>query len=160
MEADLRETPESVRQQGNTEYKAGNFDSAVELYRKAAELAPEDYKPLSNLSSALFEQGDYLASDKASISALSLLQDRSQDASVKQKIYARQARARLAMARLCEAEEAVDQLDDGPDKTKLKHYLKTQDASLADVSDPVELHTRLILNLPRYKSMMYEAHIS
>jgi len=48
---------EQVRKDGNELYKSGQFEKAASLYKRAAELAPDELPPLSNLSAAYFELG-------------------------------------------------------------------------------------------------------
>ncbi|KAF2491118.1 hypothetical protein BU16DRAFT_621773 [Lophium mytilinum] len=49
----------SLRDEGNGFYKIGNMVQAVKSYSESTTLAPDDAKPLSNLSAAYFEMGRY-----------------------------------------------------------------------------------------------------
>ncbi|KAF2809756.1 uncharacterized protein BDZ99DRAFT_499050 [Mytilinidion resinicola] len=60
----------SLRDEGNGFYKAGNMVQAVKSYSEATTLAPDDAKPLSNLSAASFEMGKYADAVKYAESAL------------------------------------------------------------------------------------------
>lgn len=155
MTMETAETSEGVRKQGNEQYKAKKFDAAVLLYQKAAELAPHEAAPLSNLSSALFELADYVACDQACNSALALLGEAREHELARQKLYSRLARARLAMKKNDEAREAVNLMAESPERSNLEMVLKDQIANQATTPDAKALHTRLVLEYPRYKPMMY-----
>ncbi|KXS97941.1 hypothetical protein AC578_3388 [Pseudocercospora eumusae] len=154
MTMETAETSESVRKQGNEKYKAKKFDAAVLLYQKAAELAPDQAAPLSNLSSALFELADYAACDEACNSALALLGEASEHELARQKLYSRLARARFAMKKIDEAGQAVSLMAEGSERSDLEMVLKNQIANRAIAPDAKALHTRLILEHPRYKPMI------
>ncbi|KAF2145383.1 uncharacterized protein K452DRAFT_295032 [Aplosporella prunicola CBS 121167] len=59
-----------LRQQGNAFYKRNKFYDAIALYRKAAEADPSDVSPLSNITAAYYEAGDYAKCIKAVEDAL------------------------------------------------------------------------------------------
>lgn len=69
------------------------------------------------MSITLSELVDYNGCDEACASALDLLKDSAHDATAKQKIYARQAPARLPAKRTREAEAAVGMLVGSPEKS-------------------------------------------
>jgi len=48
---------EKVKNQGNDEYKKGNFGKAIELYEQAFKLDPTEYLYLNNKAAALLEEG-------------------------------------------------------------------------------------------------------
>jgi stress-induced-phosphoprotein 1 len=49
----------AVKDQGNTHYKAKQFDQALECYTKACELDPEDITYRLNIAAVQFERADY-----------------------------------------------------------------------------------------------------
>ncbi|KAI1453780.1 hypothetical protein F4805DRAFT_478149 [Annulohypoxylon moriforme] len=59
MDTEDSQRAEEVRKRGNELYKSCQFSQAIETYKEAAELAPLDPYPLSNLSIANFESGKY-----------------------------------------------------------------------------------------------------
>lgn len=65
------------------------FFLAIEAYKRASTLAPSDPTPLSNLSAATFEAGDYEKSLKYSTEAMALLKDEADDDPRKQKLRVR-----------------------------------------------------------------------
>jgi tetratricopeptide (TPR) repeat protein len=154
MTLDNTDTSESVRQKGNELYKAAKFADAIALYQEAARLAPTQAAPRSNLSAAYFESGRYKDCDEASNLALKLLGDIAPDAPAKQKLILRQAKARLCMLRLDEAQTAVDQLVDGEDKKSPATCLASHRSNRLEPKDLQHPHTRLILEVPRYKPMI------
>lgn len=64
---------DDVRQAGNDLYRTGKFEESAVLYQRAAQLAPSDAAPLSNLAAAYFELGDYERCIKTCESALDLI---------------------------------------------------------------------------------------
>ena len=154
MSSKPTETSEDVRKFGNKQHQAGKFAAAVPLYKRAAKLAPTDPAPLSNLSAPLYELADYEGCDAACNSALALLEDASQDAASKQKLYIRQVKARLNRMQVGEAEEAARLIIEGQQKSGFLHTIEYLKSIQKEVKEPKELHTRLILELPRYKPMV------
>ncbi|KAK5718448.1 hypothetical protein LTR15_008177 [Elasticomyces elasticus] len=96
-------TSEDVRKQGNELYKAGRFTEALTKYKHAAELAPSEAAPLSNLSAVYFELGRYDESYAAGTSALRLLADDNESA--RQKLYLRRAKSSIHVLKFRQAKE-------------------------------------------------------
>ena len=71
--ANTVESAEDVRKSGNDLYKAGKLLEAVACYKHATELVPSEAAPLSNLSAAYFEPGQYKACRETCHAALRLL---------------------------------------------------------------------------------------
>jgi tetratricopeptide (TPR) repeat protein len=156
MAAEDQDTSDGVRRKGNEKYKAGEFEAAIALYTKAAQLAPEEAAPWSNLSAAYYELYDYQAYDNACTEALNRLSDKAQDIPAKQqKLYLRQSRARLTTLHVDEAKAAVGRLPHGQEKLDLVRSLVTCQAIGIEAKDRESYHRRLILELPRYKPKMY-----
>ncbi|KAK5129040.1 hypothetical protein LTR85_000373 [Meristemomyces frigidus] len=145
---------EDVRKQGNELYRAGKYAEAISYYQRAAGLAPSQAAPWSNLSAAYLELGDYTACDAACRSGLGLLVDVPEDDSVRQKVYIRQAKARIYGRRLGDARSAVDLLTQSQEKSDLERCLETYNANQAHVDNIKAAHTRIIVELPRYKPMI------
>lgn len=93
MSSDI-ERAEEARQRGNTLYKARRFSKAIEAYKEAAALVPSDLTPLSNLSAATFEAGDYEKSVQYATEALTLLEKEVDDDPRKQKLLTRLTKAK------------------------------------------------------------------
>jgi len=89
------DSAEDVRKRGNELYKAGKLPDAVACYKRAAELAPSDAVPLSNLSAAYFELGQYTACRDTCQTALKLLNN-GNDVSA-QKLHLRSLKASLLL---------------------------------------------------------------
>ncbi|EGF98561.1 uncharacterized protein MELLADRAFT_113407 [Melampsora larici-populina 98AG31] len=94
MSPNNSEHAEQARQRGNAHYKACQFTKAIEAYKTAAALLPADPTPLSNLSAATFEAGDYEKSAQYSINALALLERDTDDDPRKQKLLTRLTKAK------------------------------------------------------------------
>lgn len=69
--------------------------AAIEAYKEAAFLAPEDYAPLSNMSAVHFEMGQYNQAVEYAEEALQLLRSEPDDGPKKQKLHARIAKSLL-----------------------------------------------------------------
>ncbi|EGG03340.1 uncharacterized protein MELLADRAFT_65695 [Melampsora larici-populina 98AG31] len=85
---------EDARLRGNAFYKALQFNKAIVAYKVAAALVPSDPTPLSNLSAATFELGDYEKSIQFSNQALALLEKEADTDPRKQKLIIRLSKAR------------------------------------------------------------------
>ncbi|EGG07424.1 uncharacterized protein MELLADRAFT_85823 [Melampsora larici-populina 98AG31] len=88
------ERAEDARQRGNAFYKACQLSKAIVAYKLAATLVPSDPTPLSNLSAAAFETGDYAKSVQYSTEALALLEQDPDDDPRKHKLLTRLTKAR------------------------------------------------------------------
>lgn len=53
------ESAKSAARDGNTHYRAGEYEQAAEKYEQAARLAPDDYRIRYNLGVALYKKGEY-----------------------------------------------------------------------------------------------------
>ncbi|KAK4501165.1 hypothetical protein PRZ48_006971 [Zasmidium cellare] len=137
----------SLRTQGNDLYKAGKFEEAIPLYQESAELAPSDPAPLSNLSAAYFELGNYEASVIASDQALALLEDQAK----KQKVAARKLKSLVYSLNYQSATESLDAVQAGDEKEKINQAVQNAIKSQASVQDWVQLRIRLVNELPRCK---------
>ena len=140
---------EDVRKQGNDLYKAGNFLAATECYRRAAELAPSEAAPLSDISAAYYELGDYGACYTTAASALELRSYGTEPA--RQKLYLRQVRSSIYDRKLDQARKVVGQLSPGKDRTALEECIWAYKRSMNLMPDSKAAHTKIVLELPRYK---------
>ncbi|KAK5692669.1 hypothetical protein LTR97_010982 [Elasticomyces elasticus] len=148
-------TSEDVRKQGNELYKAGRFTEALTKYKHAAELAPSEAAPLSNLSAVYFELGRYDESYAAGTSALRLLADDNESA--RQKLYLRRAKSSIHVLKFRQAKEDVTRLASSNDKTALEACIRVSESSRARVPDAKAAHKKIILELPRYKPQIQDA---
>ncbi|KAI0181821.1 hypothetical protein GGR52DRAFT_584258 [Hypoxylon sp. FL1284] len=64
-----------ARERGNELYKEGHLSQAIKLYTLAADLTPDDPTPLSNLSAASLEAGDYPGCVEYTVKAMSMLKE-------------------------------------------------------------------------------------
>ncbi|CZT15456.1 uncharacterized protein RCC_12327 [Ramularia collo-cygni] len=150
--AEATTASQQLRAKGNEAYLAGRVPDAISLYEKAAEAAPDDPAPLSNLSAAFFELGDYNASVKASDHAMAF----SEDESKRQKLYLRKAKSLLYLLDYDAAAVTVENLEEGVEKTKLNAVILNtlQSRSKAEAEESLTIPRRLITDLPRYKEMI------
>ncbi|KAK3641501.1 hypothetical protein LTR56_011315 [Elasticomyces elasticus] len=148
-------TSEDVRKQGNELYKAGKFTEALTQYKHAAELAPSEAAPLSNLSAVYFELGRYDESYAAGTSALQLLADDNESA--RQKLYLRRAKSSIYVLKFRQAKQDVDRLGPSNDRTALEACIRVSESSRARVPDAKAAHKKIILELPRYKPKIQDA---
>ncbi|KKY18425.1 putative dna primase large subunit [Phaeomoniella chlamydospora] len=81
---------EDLRKQGNEFYKKLQLPKAISLYIQASELEPTNPLPLSNLSAAYFEAGDYDKCIDAAVKCLTLI---SVDDALYEKVKSRQLQA-------------------------------------------------------------------
>lgn len=95
-------TSAELRQQGNSLYKQAKLHAAIEKYRAAIDVADaEDPLPVSNLSAALFELGDYNGSFEAALQAQSRNQQAgAPDVALKKKLSLRIAQSMLNFGHL------------------------------------------------------------
>lgn len=115
------ESAEDVRKSGNELYKAGKLLEAVACYKRAAELAPSEALPLSNLSAAYFELGQYTASRETFQAALKLLNNG--DNLSAQKLHLRSLKASLLLKDIGHARGALASLDPNEERHKLEKCL-------------------------------------
>ncbi|KAI9645883.1 hypothetical protein NHQ30_005319 [Ciborinia camelliae] len=69
------ERADILRQEGNELYKSGKIRKAIKKYQESANLVPESYAPLGNLSAAYFEMGEYTQCITRAERALELLKE-------------------------------------------------------------------------------------
>jgi tetratricopeptide (TPR) repeat protein len=112
------ESAEDVRKSGNELYKAGKLLEAVACYKHAAELAPSEAAPLSNLSAAYFELGHYTACRDTCQAALKLLNN-GNDLSA-QKLHLRSLKASLLLKDIDHARDPLASLDLNEERHRLK----------------------------------------
>ncbi|KAK4548293.1 hypothetical protein LTR36_010163 [Oleoguttula mirabilis] len=132
------EDPDAIRKQGNEFYRAGNLAEAVNLYRCAIELAPSEATPLSNLSAALFELGDYQQCYESCQGALAL----------------RTEESCLLLLDTKKAAAAADLIVAFKDKTQLERCIEGYEDSVSHWPDSRAAHTKIVMELPRYKCMV------
>jgi tetratricopeptide (TPR) repeat protein len=112
------ESAEDVRKSGNELYKAGKLLEAVACYKHAAELAPSEAAPLSNLSAAYFELGHYTACRDTCQAALKLLNN-GNDLSA-QKLHLRSLKASLLLKDIDHARDPLASLYLNEERHRLK----------------------------------------
>ena len=119
--ANATESAEDVCKSGNDLHKAGKLPEAVACYKHAAELAPSAAAPLSNLSAAYFELGQYTACQETCQAALNLLDNG--DILSAQKLHARSLKASLLLKDIDHARQSLASLDLIEEKQRLEKCL-------------------------------------
>ena len=158
---------EGQRQEGNILYKAGKFEegtvllqalmrlamkalanllTALKCYRKANELTPDDPAPLSNISSALFELGDYADCITIIDETLPLLSD----VAKRNKLLLRKAKSHVYLNELETAHAIFSNAVDAGEMTKC---VAGQIAGRGRDEDLWRMHKKM-LDLPRFKPML------
>jgi tetratricopeptide (TPR) repeat protein len=94
---------------------------AVACYKHAAELAPSEATPLSNLSAAYFELGQYTACRDTCQAALKLLKNGNDLAA--QKLHLRSLKASLLLKNIDHARDSLAGLDLSDERDRLKECL-------------------------------------
>ena len=144
-------TSDALRAQGNELYKSGKIGEAIPLYSQASELAPEDAAPLSNLSAAYYETGDYVSCLSASDKALAILIDQAK----RQKILLRKAKAHAFLQDYNNAASLLNKIDAGDEKLELARAVVSSAQSFQVKQARKEVHDRILVDLPRCKQQMY-----
>ncbi|KAI1076526.1 hypothetical protein F5B20DRAFT_555437 [Whalleya microplaca] len=144
-----------ARERGNEFYRKGQLGKAIKAYEEAAKLAPSDSSPLSNLSAAKFEAGNYVECIDVASKALSLLDDGSGNQMLRQRLLTRSARACLISSRLNQADEFLANIDESKDREELGDALRGSREFSAFAPDPSILRKRL-LQLPRLRPSMQD----
>jgi tetratricopeptide (TPR) repeat protein len=124
--------------------------AAIDAYRDACATAPEDPRPLSNLSATHFEVGDYRESIKTAQHALTLLH--SQSDPLKSRLQTRLAKAYVLRRRYKEAAEVLDS-SEHQDRA-MTEAVEHANSTLEHVGDTSNYRMKIIDSLPRYLPMM------
>ncbi|OCL14552.1 hypothetical protein AOQ84DRAFT_308742 [Glonium stellatum] len=140
------------RERGNGLYKSGKLLEAIDAYRDACAAAPEDPRPLSNLSATHFEVGDYRESIKTAQHALTLLHSRSDP--LASRLQTRLAKAYILRRRYKEALEALDSSE--PQDRAMTDAIERTNITLQEVGDVSNYRMKIINTLPRYLPMMQD----
>lgn len=143
------ESAEDVRKSGNELYKAGKLLDAVACYKSAAELAPFDAVPLSDLSAAYFELGQYRACRDTCQIALKLLSN-GNDLSA-QKLNLRSLKASLLLKDIDHARDSFASLDSNEENHRLEKCL---DLIEDNRHGGLDVEMRIISDLPLTKPQM------
>ncbi|ROV89746.1 hypothetical protein VSDG_08634 [Cytospora chrysosperma] len=161
---DLSAASIAARERGNSFYRAGNFNDAINAYKEAASLAPEDYAPLSNMSAVRFEMGRYPDAVEYAEKALQLLKSEPDDVPKKQKLYARIAKSLLYSLDFGKAElakTAISRLDnsysaEGTSVEALQSTIAGVKALWTSVPQEAQLRALVLDRLPRYKAHLLD----
>jgi len=143
------ESAEDVRKRGNELYKAGKLLEAVACYKRAAELAPSDAVPLSNLSAAYSELGQYMVCQDTCQAALKLLSN-GNDLSA-QKLHLRSLKASLLAKDIDHAQDSLASLNSNEERNKLKKCL---DLIEDNRHGGLDVEMRIISDLPLTKPQL------
>lgn len=117
----------------------------------ASALAPSDPAPLSNLSAATFETGDYENCVHFGTEALTLLEAEAEDDSRKQKLFTRLAKAKLHQCMPDDAKSLLGRLAPGQETEALRDAVERMATGLAGSPSNREALRETLLQLPRYK---------
>jgi tetratricopeptide (TPR) repeat protein len=141
------ESAEDVRKSGNELHKTGKLLEAVACYKHAAELAPSEAAPLSNLSAAYFELGQYSLCRETCQAALKLLNN-GNDLSA-QKLHLRPLKASLLLKDIDYARDSLASLDPNEERHRLEKSL----GLIEDNSHGgLDIEMRIISDLPKTKA--------
>lgn len=146
---DAVESAEDVHKSGNELYKAGKLLEAVARYKRAAELAPSEALPLSNLSAAYFELGQYTACRDTCQTALKLLNNG--DNLSAQKMHLRSLKASLLLKDIDHARDSLANLDPNEERYKLEKCL---DLIEENCHGELDVEMRIISDLPITKPQL------
>lgn len=143
------ESAEDVRKRGNELYKAGKLLEAVDCYKRAAGLAPSDAVPLSNLSAAYFELGQYTVCWDTCQTALKLVSN-GNDLSA-QKLHLRSLKASLLLKDIDHARDSLANLDPNDERHKLEKCLSLIEDNR---HGGLDVEMKLISDLPLTKPQL------
>ncbi|KAK7711434.1 hypothetical protein SLS64_005458 [Diaporthe eres] len=124
---------------------------AIKAYKVAAALAPLDPAPLSNLSAAFFEAGDYESCVHFGTKALTLLEVEAGDDSRKGKLLARLAKAELHRCMPDDAKSLLRRLAPGQETKALQDAAERMATACAGSTSSKESLRETLLQLPRYR---------
>ncbi|KAI1499416.1 hypothetical protein F5X99DRAFT_389871 [Biscogniauxia marginata] len=153
MDDDGTQKAAKVRERGNSLYRNGRLGEAMKAYLEAVKLVPDDPAPLSNISAAKFEAGNYSECIKAAQQALSMLKDEPETQAIRQRLLVRSARAYLYLSQASEARELLRTAEASKDVEEVKDLLDAhQDPGWSNVTT---LDSTLLLDklfyLPRLR---------
>ncbi|KAL8376860.1 hypothetical protein RB595_007812 [Gaeumannomyces hyphopodioides] len=159
MASEGTESPSALaRERGNKLYKEGNLAEAEKAYKEAAELAPDDPSPPSNISAVLFEKGDYAGSLVFAKKAIALSASEPQDSPKKRRLLSRAVKCHIHALDLEEAASALDALEasGSDDAAAFRDDVAQTQALWASVPD-IKAQRKLVLDrLPRYAPDMLD----
>lgn len=124
-------------------------------YNQAAELDPSRYEPHSNLASTYFELGEYDNVISACDAAMALLSNEDKYNSARQKISVRKAKACIYSKLFDAAQHTLDDTPPSQETRVLNRCIHRHRENVSLMGDGKATHTKLILELPRYKPAMY-----
>lgn len=140
---------EDVRKSGNELYKAGKLLEAVACHKHAAELAPSEAAPLSNLSAAYFELGQYTTCRETCQAALKLLNNG--DNLSAQKLHSRSLKASLLLKDIDHARNSLASLDVNEERYRLEKCLGLIEDNR---HGGLDVEMKIISDLPRIKPQL------
>jgi stress-induced-phosphoprotein 1 len=124
-----------LKTQGNTAYTARKFDEALEFYKKALEIDPQNVNLLINCTAVYFEKGEYEKCVAACEEAITIGRDLRSD----YKLIARaMTRAANALVKLGRPKEAIDWYNKSLTEHREPNTLKT----LRDLEKKLELEEK------------------
>ncbi|CAJ2505393.1 Uu.00g127870.m01.CDS01 [Anthostomella pinea] len=130
MDPSASETAVRARERGNELYRKGLLSQAIRAYTEASQLDPSDPSPLSNLSAACFEAGNYSECIAFAEKAVDCLSEAQGGDPRVQKLRLRMAKAYIHLSSIEPAAKVLSHVQPGGDKDMLQGALK----SLADFS--------------------------
>ncbi|KAF2019225.1 hypothetical protein BU24DRAFT_489229 [Aaosphaeria arxii CBS 175.79] len=152
------ETPgDRARKRGNELFLSRDYRAAIKEYQKAADLAPEDYRPWWNMSAAHFELGHYEPATASAQKALHLPQ--LLDEAAKQKIRVRLAKAYLYLKNHQEARIVIKSMPAGDDQQELERAANEAEKSEVAFKHCWAAKERSVRRLPHYKPLIRDVPI-
>lgn len=119
---------------------------------EASDLVPEDPTPLSNLSAAYFEAGQYMKSYQYALEALKYLKQPSEKLS--QRLYARIAKCNILMQQWSLARKTLSQSAETDETRELGKIIEHGNCVWKERSDKARSMEELIRDIPGYKAVM------
>lgn len=135
-------------------FSAANRTPAERAYTEAAELAPEDPAPLSNLSALYFEKGQYEDAVGNLRNALALSKDAPPAGPQIQKLLTRLAKACVLLRDLDGAREAIDKLADDASRAELRDALEATESLWTAYPDISVFRKQVLDRLSGFKTRL------
>ncbi|KAJ6782404.1 hypothetical protein PWT90_10097 [Aphanocladium album] len=142
---------DEARASGNELYKAGELLQAEIAYKKAASLAPEDPRPLSNLSAVRFELGDYKTAILFVNKAIALSGDGNGAAASQDKLYSRLAKCHLYCLDYASAENAISRIAGVTLQAELQGWSNSLKSLSSEFPDQNTFRKTVLDQFRRYK---------
>ncbi|KAK8115740.1 hypothetical protein PG984_012242 [Apiospora sp. TS-2023a] len=156
MASTLAQQAEEVRQRGNALYKKGKLTDAIKAYTEAWELHKSNYLPLSNLSAAYFETGQYRESVEFANNALQILAETPDSEPPKQKLLVRMTKSLLYLRDLETVKPIMERIEGKDERASLWLSFQRMHAIREPDHASVQEWRLIFRKLPKYKPQMID----